>query len=847
LAQPEAVAIDDGETVITFGEMIAQASALAQSLSGFAEPIGILLPFSAQYIVAIVAMLLAGKIYVPMDSSFPEKRNVRIVNHSGMTAVVVNDATAAIAQTLDPSVRPIAIPPPAPGQATYVPDAFAADRILSIFYTSGSTGEPKGVCHSEAGLAYDVDYFIEMVGLGPGDSHSLLISPAMSSANRDIFGPLLTGTRLAVVDLKRLGLSAALDSLRRQNVTVLHAVPSVFRALFGGAEADAAGNIRVLRMGGDRVTSRDIALYRKVFPRSCRFTLGIGTTETRPYAGWFVDHDTPLDRPLPPVGFPLPGQYLTLVDDTGAVVAPDEIGEIVVASPGLSPGYWRDAALTAERFVKSVRHPGLTEYRTGDFGRWLPDGMLEFIGRRDRQIKVRGNAVNLGGIEALIGAHPAIVEAAVIARATGAETALVAYCVYEIGPDQTALIRAWCSLHLPPAFRPAEIIRVDALPKLASDKVDLIALERMDGERVRSAAAATAAVQAGVNTDIVGQAWSELLGASSYLRDLPFEVAGGNSLQGMKLLLAIEQRLDRHLPNDLLDATTRPSELATRLAALSDAAVTRSAAGRPTLILFPGIFGADFTMARFARRLGEHFNVVLMDYRHAGTDLFGPVDCERTFAACESAFEAAGRPPRLWVMGHSFGCRIAVEAARRLLARGIPVELVAVIDGPTENAITVRNSQRAATGAFRPPLDARIAFTGGRAAFAIAHTARFIANKLVNRGMHAQIHTLAALLSRLGLKDASLDVQRVAIARARTRAFKNVLAAPLPMPLTVFVSTAPHSLSRHIPDMGWTDWSSGVRIVKLPGDHIEIVTEPASARIVDVLVETDRTLRDRAA
>jgi acyl-coenzyme A synthetase/AMP-(fatty) acid ligase/thioesterase domain-containing protein len=846
LAQPDAIAIDDGETAVTFGEMIAQASALAETLSPFAEPIGILLPLSTQYIVAIVAMLLAGKTYVPMDSGFPEKRNLRIVSHSGMTGVVVNDATVEIARGLDASVRPIVIPQPPPGQAPYVPATGAADRILTIFYTSGSTGEPKGVCHGEAGLTYDMDYFIDLVGLGPGDCHSLMFSPSVSISNRDIFGALLSGAKLAIVDLKRIGLSAALRGLREQNVTIFHCVPSAFRALFGNAQDGdgAAGDIRVVRLNGDRVTARDVALYRKAFPRSCRLALDLATTETRPYAAWFVDHETPLERPLVPVGFPRPDLHVALIDENGAAVAPGDVGEIVVASVGLSPGYWRDAALTNAQFVASVRHPGMTEYHTGDFGRLLPDGLLEFIGRRDRQIKVRGNTVNLGGIEAVIGSHPTIAEAAVIARTAGAETRPIAYYMSADASDPTEAIRDWCAGQLPAAFVPAEIIRIDALPKLATEKVDLIALERIDAEHVRSTAAAAAEVAP--KGGVVANAWREILGEDAYRRDLPFAEAGGDSLQGMMLLLAIERRLDRHLPNGLLDGATRPSELAARLKALGGGSQGH-ADGRPTLILFPGIFGADFTMARFARKLGEHFNVVLMDYRHAGQDLLGPADRDRVFAEFDSAVEAAGSSARLWVMGNSFGSRIAVEASRRLLARGTAVEFVGVIDGPTDTAIEARNGQRAISHAFRPQLEERVALAGGLVGFAIVEATRFVANKMINRGMYARIHATVALLSRLGLKEASLEARRVAMGRARARAFKDVLASPLPMPLTLFVSTAPYSLSRHIPDLGWTAWCAALQIVELPGNHFEIVSEPMSARIVEALVESDRTRRDHAA
>ncbi len=846
-SQPGAIAVDDGETAVTFGQMIVQASALAHLLSPLAGPIGILLPLSTEYIVVIVAMLLAGKTYVPMDSGFPEKRNLRIVSHAGMTGLVVNDATAEIAKALDPSVRPITIPAPSAEGAPYVPAMPDAGRIATIFYTSGSTGEPKGVCHSEAGLAYDVEYFIDLVGLGPGDCHSLLFSPSVSISNRDIFGALLSGARLAIVDLKRLGLAEGLRSLQRQNVTVFHSVPSAFRALFGGATAGdgAAGNIRMVRLNGDRVTLRDVALYRKAFPRHSRLALDLATTETRPYAAWFVDHDTALERPLVPVGFPRPDMHVALIDETGAAVAQGEIGEIIVAGQGLSPGYWRDEALTRAQFVESARHPGMTEYHTGDFGRLLPDGLLEFIGRRDRQIKVRGNTVNLGAIEAVIGSHPAISEAAVIGRAAGAETKPIAFYVSAPGSDLREAMRDWCSAHLPPAFVPAEFICVEALPRLATEKVDLIALERLDAERVRDADAATAAVE--TQNDIVAEAWSKLLGGDAYRRDLPFAEASGDSLQGMMLLMAIERRLDRHLPNDLLDAATRPSELAARLTALRGGSTTDGHPGRPTLIFFSGIFGTDFTMARFARGLGEHFNVVLMDYRHAGPDLLGPVDREQIFTEFDSAIEIAGRPSRLWVMGYSFGSRIAAEAARRALARGVAIEFVGVIDGPTDDAIAARNIQKKFTDAFRPPLDERIALAGGRAGFAVTEAARFVANKLVNRGMHARLHAFADMLSRLRFKDAALEARKVAMGRARVRAFKNVLAAPLPMPLTLFVSTAPYSLSRHIPDLGWAACSTALRIVALPGNHFEIVSEPVSAQIIAALVETEQMLRPRAA
>jgi amino acid adenylation domain-containing protein len=844
-AQPDAIAVDDGATAITFGTLVARAGALAAQLAPCAAPIGILLPLSSDYIVAIVAMLIAGKTYVPMDDGFPEKRNQRIASHSGMTAVVVNEKTAPAMQALDAQLARIVMPG-AEARAPAVAAPTDEDHVLTIFYTSGSTGEPKGVCHSEQGLLYDIRYFVEEFGLMPGDCHSLLFSPSVSISNRDIFGALAAGAKLAIVDLKRIGLAAATQAMLTMGVTVLHTVPSAFRALFAAGETRAAAlaqAIRLVRLNGDRVTLRDVEIYRAAFARTSRLALDIATTETRPYAAWLVDHDTPLKRPLVPVGYLRPDLHVALIGEDGSTVPDGNIGEIVVASRGLSAGYRRDDALTAAKFKPSLRNPGMTEYHTGDYGRLLPDGLLEFVGRQDRQVKVRGNTVNLGEIEAVIGAYPSIGEAAVIARNAGIETRPIAYCIYA-GPDAEEAIRDWCRAHLPAALCPAEIIRVEALPKLPTEKVDLIELQRLDAERVRAHAGIVEAPDA--KEDVVSWAWRERLGRDAVARDVAFEDAGGDSLQGMLLLLAIERKLRRALPNGILDGRTRPSDLRARIAALDTA--VRGSAARPTLFLFPGVFGADFASVRLARLIGAHFNVVLLDYRSASADFIGPVDPESVFRDFDAAFAAEGEPSRVWLLGYSFAGRIAAEAARRLIERGKPVEFAGVIDGPSEPMIAARNSQRLMEGAIRPPLAERITDAGGRVGYATAVAARALTNRFVNRHAYRAIGRTIEVLSALRLRAAVREARRTVLSRTRVRAFKAVMAGPLAMPLTLFVSTAPYSLSRQYPDMGWGPLCTKLDIIELAGNHFDILSEERAPALVGILADIEQRLRpERAA
>jgi amino acid adenylation domain-containing protein len=832
-----AIAVDDGETRLSYAELIARARALGAVLAPLEAPIGILLPIGTRYIVAIVAALLAGKTFVPMDIGFPEKRNLRIMSHSGMTAVIVDDATAGI---VDASVQRVPVTS-ASDPAILAPAAERSDRILTIFYTSGSTGEPKGVCHSESGLLYDLGHFIESHGLRAGDVHSLLFSPSVSISNRDIYATLIVGARLAIVDLKRIGIGPALQALAAQGATIFHSVPSAFRALFGSGHPDAAAAVRTIRMvrlNGDRVLKRDVELYRSAFPPESRLSLDIATTETRPYAAWLVDHETPLPRPLVPVGYPRPDLNVALLDDDGVAVPEGEIGEIVVASEGLSAGYWRDPELTAERFFPSARLPGMTEYRSGDFGRMLPGGLIEFVGRRDRQIKVRGNTVHLGEIEAAVGDCPGIGDAAAIARAEGGETRVILYCTAREGMADA--VRDWCRASLPPVHRPAGIIVLDALPMLGPGKIDLVELERVDGERVLTAAGIEPAGE-----DEVAQAWAERLSAASLAADTTFEEAGGDSLLAMMLVLDLERRLGRHLPNGLIDWKTRPSDLSSRIAALGTQDPIQSG-DRPLLLFFPGAYGADFASSDFLRLLGEAFDTVLLDYRTPQAELIGPIDREEVFRAVDA--EIAGRgAKRLWILGYSLGSRIGAEAARRSIERGVAVEFVGLIDGPSDSLIAERVAKGKAAAPVMPPLAKRVAAAGGWFGFATARVTASFAHRMVTRGDFAGLRGAMATLSRLGFNAASNEVARVTLSRTRVKAFKNILAGPLPMPATLFVSSASYSKSRVTPDLGWTEWCRGLDIIALDGDHQEIIEGAQAGRIVAALRDAEAQLRSSRA
>jgi thioesterase domain-containing protein len=239
--------------------------------------------------------------------------------------------------------------------------------------------------------------------------------------------------------------------------------------------------------------------------------------------------------------------------------------------------------------------------------------------------------------------------------------------------------------------------------------------------------------------------------------------------------------------------------------------------------------------------------VVLLDYRTPEAELIGPIDRESVFGEIDARIAADGAPSRLWMMGYSMGARIAVEAARRLIERGIAVEFVGLVDGPSDSLIAERVAGGETAAPRSPPFARRIAFAGGPFGFATARLVSRLAHRMVTKGDFTGLRRLAARLSRWGLKAAAGEVMRVALSRTRIRAFKNIVAAPLPMPVTLFVSNAPYSQSRTAPDLGWTAWCRGLDVVELEGDHHDILEGAQADRIVEILRDAEMRLRPKSA
>jgi amino acid adenylation domain-containing protein len=832
---PNGIAIVDGHGVLPYGALAAQIDAVAARIAKLPgdTPVAVLLPNNAAFVVAVLAAQRARRTYALIDAEFPDGRARQIVEHAGAGALIVDIETEATADRIAPHLTRIVVAPDAQAHDTALPPADPA-RIVSITYTSGSTGEPKGVMRTEQALLTRVLYFVKESGLGPADRVPILQPLAIGSTLNRALGALLAGAQICIIDIRRVGAATALKRLSEFHPTVYFMVPSLLRTLFGPDEAAASAltqDARWVRISADRVLRSDVALYRRRFPESCRLWISIGSNETHTYASWHLDHTTQLDRPLVPVGYPRPGITLTIEDEDGNAVAAGEIGEIVIVSERLAKGYWANDALTQARFSQDENG---ARYRTGDFGRLLPDGLLEFVGRRDRQVKVRGNTIHLSEIEAALDSSPRIREAAVIARPAGGEMQLIVYCAGPADAGLPALARAAIRARLPAPMWPSEVVAIDALPRLASGKVDLETLQRIDRDRQAVPSDAPhAATGDGTLAVTVRDSWDAILGAGSFDSGRTFEDAGGHSLAAMQILLLLERALDRGLPADLLRLDVRPRDVVRRLSSPKDGIVHDE--NVPLLLLFPQLFGTGFAFNDFVRRLETRFRVNVASYGDEDGRSIAAIDAERYFRTIERDI-LAHPPKRLWIMGYIFGCRVAVEMARRLQARGIAIEFVGLVAGLTAKAQAVRSRRRGrlATPALR------------QRARSLHDLKDLVAGRVTVRLARARTKGLvrfaAAALVRAGFSRAAAQTIMVARRTSAEAAFNHLPSGALALPVMVFTTTGETSESNFAPDLGWSEFCRNLTLLPIPGSRRDTLSGVGADAILAALADIETQL-----
>jgi amino acid adenylation domain-containing protein len=554
--QPTAVAlVFEGEPV-TYGELNARANRLARHLRGLGVGpdalVAVALERGVETAVALLAVLKAGGAYVPLDPDYPLERLSFMLEDSRASVLLTQGSLAG------------RLPPLA--QLTFVSVDEERERIAAeddrnvegeaggeslayVIYTSGSTGIPKGVAvphRAVLRLLFGVDY----AALGPAQTLLQMAAVSFDASTFELWGALLHGSRCVLMPTTLPGFEHLGRVIKEENVTTMWLTASLFDAVVDGAP-EALAPVRQLLIGGEALSVAHVRRAQELLPAT-QIINGYGPTESTTFACCYQIPTLDESPASIPIGRPIANTRVYLLDAEGEPVPVGVRGELHIGGEGLARGYLNRPDLTAERFVPDPfsPEPGARLYRTGDLAHYLSDGRIEFLGRLDEQVKVRGFRVEPGEVEALLAGHERVSECAVVVRddAPGGGRRLVAYVVARAEGDAPSAeeLRRFVAERLPEYMRPAAFVPVAELPRTPSGKVDRRRLPApADG---REAEAETFVAPRTPAEAALADIWSQLLGVERVGVEDDFFELGGHSLLIPELMSQVGRAFQTEVP-----------------------------------------------------------------------------------------------------------------------------------------------------------------------------------------------------------------------------------------------------------------------------------------------------------
>jgi len=564
---PDRIAIKEAGQAVTYAELNQRANRLAHAiLDRRGErnlPVAILMEHGTSNLVAIVAALKAGKIYIPLDPSYPMERLQYMLCDSQAELIVAHRGTLSLARQMGSGdVAVMNVDEVGAGfghddvSVKITPEAFA-----SIFYTSGSTGQPKGVVDNHRNLLHGTLRFTNGLHICAEDRLSFTHSSSSSASLRRIFPALLNGACLFTLDVKRHGIRALVDLVIGESIT-LFSTGRIREFVRSFSQHRSFPSLRIVSLGGETVYRRDVELYKKIFPRDCVIGIWMSSTEAGNITQFFIDRDTQLTGEIAPVGYPAEDMEIMLLDDEGNPASPGETGEIAVKSKYLACGYWRRPQMTDERFRVDPAGGEQRTYRTGDLGRIGNDGCLFHLGRRDDQIKVRGHRVEVAEIEAALLNLGYFRKAFVTLRERGSdEKFLVAYVEPGKRPAPTSsTLRRALAATLPDHMIPSRFVMLDTIPLTPTLKVDRNALPEPGNARPEMDTHFSAP-RTSLEWDIA-KIWGNILSLDQVGVDDNFFDLGGHSLAAFRIISQVIQTFRVDLPPKALFDSPTVAEMA---------------------------------------------------------------------------------------------------------------------------------------------------------------------------------------------------------------------------------------------------------------------------------------------
>lgn len=674
----------------TYAELDAATNRLAHALisSGgkAGDRVALLMRHDAPLVAAALAVLKAGRIVVVLNPTDPPARLKQILDDAEPGLIVADFPNENLAGQIAQKNRTVLFFEKQSSASAHNPEIkIAPTNVAWLIYTSGSTGTPKGVMQTHRTIAHNVLRLSRGMDLKAQDRIILLSSPSGGQGAATTLCALLNGAALFLFPIVEKGATGLKKWMLENKITVYVSSTSVFRSFVKTLDAaDLFPDARLIRFGSEAATANDFAAFRKHFPDKCVFLNSLSSSETGNIAQHRFAHGDCVAEGRLPVGWPATGVEMLLLDENGREVRDGETGEIFVRSHYLSPGYWRNELLTAERF--SQNGGGVRVFRSGDLGRRLANGSLMFMDRKDARIKIHGYRVELSEIEEVLAQQPDMENVFVSARtAPNGETQIVAHVIPRAGRNCTAeTLRRALRQTLPAYMMPAHFVFLEKFPLTPHGKIDREALPSPPenkktlrrGERPRD-----------IVESRLTKIWESALGVSPVGRRDDFFDLGGTSLQSVEILLHIEEAFGASLPPSILTEHSTVEKLAALIAGhvvisspgplvlLQDAD-----GGRPLFLVHSGQ-GDVTTYGPLARRLPGRpiYGLQSIGLHGENWPLMSVPAMARRYLSEVISKDPTG--PYL-LGGTCMGGMVAFEMARMLVRQGREIALLALFDVP---------------------------------------------------------------------------------------------------------------------------------------------------------------------
>ncbi len=569
---PEATAIIFKDEQLTYKELNERCNQLAHYLKSKDVKEETLVPIfierSIEMIVGILGILKAGAAYVPIDTEYPKERIQYMLGDLKARIMVSNEYGKSKLQGI---VEDIFIIEPGNrlfnlnNQPLYNPQTRPkANHLAYMIYTSGSTGKPKGAAVTHSGVTNLLLWYIKEFSITHKDKNLIISSPAFDLTQKNIFSPLLVGGTIVLPDLHYYDSSLIIKCIREKSVTIINCAPSAFYPLVvDNINLSGLNSLRLVVLGGEPIHLKQLENWILQEDYECEIVNSYGPTECTDIATFFR-MKTPKEfiNKVIPIGKPNNNVQLLVLNKFEQLQPIGVFGEICISGDSLGAGYVNDKVLTDEKFIEiSISKDAKTRiYKTGDVGRWREEGNIEYLGRKDNQVKINGNRIELGEIESALNQHSAIQQAVVLTRedSPGSQR-LVAYIVAHHKHIPTSELHQFLIKKLPEYMVPSVFVFLKSMPVTPHGKIDRSSLPVPDQERIemRGTSVPKNAIELKLKN-----IWEECLKVSSIGVDENFFELGGNSIQAAQLFSSIRKNMGKQLPLSILFKAPTIEELA---------------------------------------------------------------------------------------------------------------------------------------------------------------------------------------------------------------------------------------------------------------------------------------------